>query len=120
LGLGQYQIAVLKYDSAEQKYNFYKKFRFEKSTHGEGDIVHIERVLHMPVWFISCTFRSFKFFKVVEDDLKYNFDLPYNRRFFLKGAIKNCFMRISQINNLIIVISMGAVVVVKFDEELGG
>ncbi len=56
----------------------------------------------------------------MEDEKKDNFDLPREKRLPLRKAIKNCLMRINQVNELVIVLSMGAVTILKLDEENGG
>jgi hypothetical protein len=68
IGTSAYMIAFVEYEQTTNEYRLLKKYRFEKSTHGEGDMVHIERINHMPAWFVTCSFRSLRFFKVLENE----------------------------------------------------
>lgn len=84
-------------------------------------MVHIERINHMPAWFLVCSFRSLRFFKVFENQeaqcATQVHSIPNETRYVVRRAIRNCLMRVSQVNQQIIVLSMGAVSVLKLQED---
>ena len=63
-GVIGYHVAILKYNHETQLYAVHKLTRLEKAHNIEGNILHIERICHLPQWFACITFRSLRFFKV--------------------------------------------------------
>ena len=66
LGSVCYFICLLRWDHGQNQYKYIRRFRFEKSTHGEGDFTHLERVHHLPQWIIACTQRTLRTFQLQE------------------------------------------------------
>ncbi len=67
VGMQHYYLGILKYIHEENRYIFYKQSRLEKAHNIEGSVLLIERIQHMPQWFIAMTFRSFRILKITQE-----------------------------------------------------
>jgi hypothetical protein len=103
-------------------YSVWKTIRFEKAHNIEGNVLHIERLNHLPSWFMCITFRSFRLFKIVEE-VKENdpenvlLRMPVENRKVLRDTIRLGFLRVQQHGGNVIMLSMGGVTMIKVTED---
>ena len=62
IGTVCYFFCLLRWDPDMEVYHYIRRFRLEKSNNGEGDLIVLERVLHLPNWIAACSMRSLRVF----------------------------------------------------------